>query len=300
MSSFNQPALPASERHPPRSRLLIAFTLFASYCLGTNVAIALHEFGHALGCWIGGGKMLGLVLHPQGFSESYAARDIPAGFAVSHGYLMTVAGGPVFGAAFGVLLILAARFFRRGTVGWIVTYSTGTWAIGNNGMYLLLGSLLPFGDALFMTEEGVPRWVLFLAGLPLVIAFLVLFASFLRGIGLRREDSFLTWALTVEVGLLLYLALIVGLRLLWPGEGKYALERQEMLLLACSPLVLLLLAACTYPLRQALRPPEESPGIEPRWMKAGVVLVLALLFLAVELSMFSYDFEAAALAQAAG
>src|SRR5262249_46904427 len=166
-----------------------------------------------------GGKMLGLVLSPQGYSGSYAARDLPAGFAVAHGYLLHLAGGLVFGAAFGVILVVAACFLKRGTVGWIVTHGTGTWCIGNNGAYLFLGSLYPFGDALFLTELGVPRWGLFLAGLPLVVVFLALFASFLRGIGLRREDSYRRWVLTVEAGLLAYLALIVGCRLLWPPDG---------------------------------------------------------------------------------
>jgi hypothetical protein len=288
---------PASEQGPPRSTVLIAFTLFASYCLGANVAIALHEFGHALGCWTAGGRMLGLVLGPQGYSGSYAARDVSAGFAVSHGYLMTVAGGVVFGAAFGVLLVLVAGLFRRGTVGWIVTYASGTWAIGNNGMYLFLGSLLPFDDALFLREEGVPRWVLFVAGLPLVVAFLALFASFLRGIGLRQEDSYRRWVLTVEAGVLMYLAMIVGLRLIWPGDGKLPMDGKVMLLLACCPLVLLLLASCTYPFRRPLRRREESPDIEPRWANAGAVLALGLAFMALEVLFFSFDFNAAAAAQ---
>src|SRR5262245_12960697 len=112
MGTSNPLISPEAERGPTRNGALIVFTLFASYCLGVNVAIALHEFGHALGCWIAGGKMLGLVLAPQGLSGSYAARDVRAGFALSHGYLIHIAGGLVFGALFGFLLILAARFFN--------------------------------------------------------------------------------------------------------------------------------------------------------------------------------------------
>jgi hypothetical protein len=289
---------PSDEPRPP-SAALVALTLFASYCLGANAAIALHELGHAVGCWLAGGKMLGLVLGPQGLSGSYAARDLSAPFAVRHGYLMLVAGGVVFGAAFGALLLLAARFLRRGTVAWIAVYAAGTWSIGNNGFYLLLGSLHPFGDALFLTEEGVPRWALFLAGLPLVVAFFVLFASFLRGIGLRPEVPFRTWALVVEAGLLLYLAVIFSLRRLWPGEGKPPVSTEERVLLACSPLALLLLAACTYPLRRPLRR-DEPPAVEPRWASFAAVLALGLLFMAVEVLFFSFDYEAAAMALAPG
>jgi hypothetical protein len=294
MNSSVESILPASERGPLHKGIVIAFSLFASYCLGVNVALTLHEFGHALGCWIAGGKMLGLVLSPQGYWESYAARDISAGFAVSYGYLIHIAGGLVFGAAFAVPLLLLAHYFRRGTVGWIVLYATGMWAIGNNGMYLFLGSLHPFGDSLFLMQEGVPRWVLFFAGLPLVVAFLILFASFLRGIGLRQEDSYRRWVLTVEGGLLAYLAMIVVLRLLWPSVEQPRMSSQQTLLLACSPLVLLALASYSYVLRRPHRH-KEPPAVEPRWVIAGIVFVLGLLFMATEVWFFSSDLESAAL-----
>jgi multisubunit Na+/H+ antiporter MnhG subunit len=295
MKASEESRPPAGERGPSRRSFLIAFTLFASYCLGANVAIALHEFGHALGCWLAGGKVLGLVLAPQGYSGSSAARDLSADFATSHGYFLLVAGGPVFGAAFGAVFALAARLLRRGTVGWIVTHGTGTWCIGNNGAYLFLGSLYPFGDALFLTELGVPRWGLFLVGLALVVVFLALFASFLRGIGLGREDSYRRWVLTVEAGLLGYLALILGWRLLRPPGGQLPATANDLLGLACSPVALLLLATCTYPFRRAAR--CESSMSEPRWTKAGMVLALGLLFMATEVLFFSYDYEAAAAAQ---
>ena len=51
--------------------------------------------------------------------------------------------------------------------------------MGNNGAYLFLGSLYPFDDAQDLVELGVPRLALFLAGAPLVVAFLYLFGSFL-------------------------------------------------------------------------------------------------------------------------
>jgi hypothetical protein len=204
MDPLDRHTSPGAESLPAPRAALVAFTLFASYCLAANVAIALHECGHALGCWIAGGKMLGLVLGPQGYSGSYADRDIAAGFQVSRGYLIHVASGVVFGAAFGAIFLGVSRFLRRGSLAWIICYASGTWAIGNNGAYLLLGSLHPFDDALFLMEEGVPRWLLFIAGLFLVATFLALFASFLQGIGLRKKDSYLRWLLTIEGGLMAY------------------------------------------------------------------------------------------------
>ncbi len=235
-----------------------------------------------------GGKMLAVAMNPQGYAGSYAAPDLDAGFAVRQGLLMHIAGGVVFGTAFGVLLLLAARLFTRGTIGWIATHASGTWSIGNNGMYLLIGSLYPFDDALVMTQEGVPRSILFVAGLALVLTFLALFTSFLEGIGLRREDSYWRWVLTVEAGLLLYLVMIAALRLLWPAEGQLPMAGKGLLLLACSPLVLLVLASCTYPLRRLFPRGDEPRTIEPCWATSSGVFVLGLLFMAAEVSLFSW------------
>ena len=49
MTTSAESIKPASESRPPRRFFLIAFTLFASYCLAANVAIFLHELGHAVG-----------------------------------------------------------------------------------------------------------------------------------------------------------------------------------------------------------------------------------------------------------
>jgi hypothetical protein len=285
---------PAGGRRATVRLLVVAFTLFASYCLAANVAIALHEFGHALGCWLGGGRVVGLFLAPQGYSGSYAARDFSVEYATRYGRLLQVAGGPVFGAAFGVPFLLAARLFRPGTVGWIAIIAVATWCFGNNGAYLFLGGLVPFGDALDLIEHGVPRWALLVTGLPLVVAFLVLFASFLRGIGLRAKDSYGRWVLTIGAGLLAYLAMIAGARLLWPPDGQLPPTGDDLLGLAVSPLAVLILASGTYPFRRAGHGPATAA--EPRWATAGAVLALGVLFIAAEGLFFSNDFEAAAVA----
>src|SRR6476620_1111011 len=184
-------SLPCStEGTAPSNPWLIAFILFASYCLTANLAIALHEFGHGLGHLRAGGKLFGFFLQPQGYAGSYAAYDFSIPYRASYGPLLRIGGGPVIGAAFGLALIPFARVFKRGSVGWIVSYGTMMWCIAHNGAYFFLPSLHPFGDTFGLIELGVPRWVLFLAGLPLVIAFPPLFASFLVGIGMKRRDSY--------------------------------------------------------------------------------------------------------------
>ncbi len=190
MMTVDKLAPPVTQNASARNVLLIAFTLMGSYCISANMAIALHEFGHGVGIWLAGGKFLGLFLAPQGYTGSYAARDFSIPFATTYGRLLQIAGGPILGAALGLVPFILARLFKRGTVGWIVAYGTATWCIGNNGAYLLLGSLYPFGDALDLTELGVPRWGLFLIGLPLTVAFLRLFASLLVGTGLKSSDAY--------------------------------------------------------------------------------------------------------------
>jgi hypothetical protein len=92
----------------------------------------------------------------------------------------------------------------------------------------------------------------------------------------------LRWVLILEAGLLSYLLPMIGLRLLWTGSGS-------LLLLACSPIVPLLLAACAH----AWQPRLVQPTLEPRWTRAAVVLAIGLLFIAIEIACFSHDYEAA-------
>jgi hypothetical protein len=279
-----------SDKTATASPLLLAFTLLGSYCITANAAIALHELGHGLGMVAGGGKLLGFYLAPQGYSGSYAARDFSVPFETSYGLLLQRAGGPVFGAAFGLIPFVAGFLFKRGSVGWIVMYGTATWSIGNNGAYLFLGSLHPFDDALDMIELGVPRAVLFLAGLPLVIIFLMMFATFLGGIGLKWRDAFWRCVFVVEAGLLGYLGLVVGLRFLWPTHGQMAPTASDLLGLTCSPVAVFVIAACTYFLQRA-RDKSVISIEEPRWAKAGILFAIGLLFIAVEFLFFSYDYE---------
>lgn len=281
------PTPPENIRH---RGMLIAVTLLGSYCLGANAAIALHELGHALGAWLAGGRVLGIFLAPQGYAGSYMALDLSVAYAIEHGRLLQVAGGVGFGALFAGVFLGACRFWARGSVTWIALHTIGTWCLGNNGAYLFLGGLVPFDDALFLTELGVPQWVLVLLGLPLLFGFFVSLASFLRGIGLEQEAPWSSWAMTVTAGLLAYLALIMLLRVLCPPEDVLPPMPNVALGLACSPLVALLLASCSYPFRAAFRGNDDAVG-PPTWRRAGLVLILGLLLIGSEFLFFSQRYH---------
>jgi hypothetical protein len=95
----------------------------------------------------------------------------------------------------------------------------------------------------------------------------------------------------VEAGLLSYLALIAGARWAWPPDGQLPPTANDLLGLAASPVAIWLLATCAYPFWSTDR---CTPTTAPRRRTAGVVLALGLLFIAIEVSFFSHDYEAAA------
>ncbi len=82
------------EDDPPKmSNRLITFTLFSAFALASNLASAVHEFGHALGCWLGGGRVAGFVLRP--FDFSYV--DTVMGNAPPWSHMLRSGGGIFFG-----------------------------------------------------------------------------------------------------------------------------------------------------------------------------------------------------------
>jgi len=276
---------PCSDAHERPSVLLMAVTLFGSYCLATNVAIALHELGHILGCWIGGGKPLGVVLGPQGVSGSYAARDLSFGFTRDYGYLAHLLGGFAFGILFGLLALALARLFQRGTAGWIACIMIGTMCVANNGGYLFFGGISPFDDVAGLIELGTPRWLLIVVGAMMLAAFLLLFARCLGGIGLRRDDPYWKWLATTELGVLFYLGFAVGLQMLWHPPVPVKIGA----VLAATPIALLVLASIAYQLRRTI---PNAPTVEPSWWKADLISAWGVLFVIAEMLFFSYDFDA--------
>jgi hypothetical protein len=76
-----------------------------------------------------------------------------------------------------------------------------------------------------------------------------------------------------------------------PGDNSLAL--------ACSLVAAFLLATFTCPFQLAA-PWHKSPTSERRWMKADTVLSIGLLIMAIEVLLFSYDYEAASAAAELG
>ena len=109
--------------------------------------------------------------------------------------------------------------------------------------------------------------------------------------GLKFSDAYWRWVFVIEAGLLGYLSMIFGLRLLHPTHGLLPPTSNDLLGLALSPIVLFLIASCTYAFRRAGFKYESSMA-EPSWIKAGLLFALGLLLIASEFLFFSYDYEA--------
>jgi hypothetical protein len=263
----------------PANGAVIAFTLFAAACLAHNLALAAHEFGHALGTWLGGGEVIEFVVNPLTTSHVYAGSE----FDYEHGLALHTWGGVVFGTVIGVLCLIAASWFRRGTLCWIVLHLTGAISLLINGMYLALGSVRPFGDAWALVHElNTPRPLLFLVGLPLAVAFMCVFPVTLRGIGLRRDDSFGKWLLITVIGLTGYALFFAIGQLLWRGEGYSSSPSEFALLIGATTIMVLPVAAFSYWIARRRPDASEPATAEPTWRRAAMVFALAIGLLVAE------------------
>jgi hypothetical protein len=268
----------------PASTSLIAFTLLAAACVAHNLSIAAHEFGHALGTWLGGGEVIEFVINPLATSHVYAGPE----FTSQYGLALHTWGGVIFGTAIGVLCLVAASWLRRGTLCWIFLHCTGAISLLINGMYLAMGSVRPFGDAWAMVNElNTPRWIMFVVGLPVVVAFMCVFPMFLRGIGLRGKDSFAKWLLVTEIGLVGYSLFFAIGQLVWRGAGYSSSASELALLVGATSVFVIPVTAFAYWIARRRSGASEPPTAAPTWRRTAMIFALAAALLAAELVIFS-------------
>jgi hypothetical protein len=283
-----RPVADAAERPCEGTRAanapLMAFTLFAAACVAHNLSIAAHEFGHALGTWLGGGEVIEFVVNPLATSHVYAEPE----FAYEHGLALHTWGGVAFGTAIGVLCLVAASWLLRGTLFWIVLHFTGAISLLINGMYLAMGSVRPFGDAWSMVNElNTPRWIMFAVGLPVVVAFMCVCPAFLRGIGLRGSDLFAKWLLVAEIGLVAYSLYFAIGQSVWRREGYSSSASELALLVGATSVFVIPVTAFAYWIARRRSDASEPPTVAPSWRRAATIFALAAALLAAELVIFS-------------
>lgn len=192
-----------------RSGFWTAFALFSAFALCANVAGAIHEFGHALGAWLGGLRITEWYLRPFDFSRvSIESQDAPM-----WGIMMWSGGGIFFGVLLPLPLLLIARRVQIGSLTWLIFFMTVTLAFGTNGILLFQsvatgsgdpGDLMGIGESVYRIPRSLWRVVFAVVAIPLLWLFVKMMLKLLRAFGPSQNDSYLRWVLVVEVGFLTY------------------------------------------------------------------------------------------------
>jgi hypothetical protein len=107
---------------------------------------AVHEFGHVLHAWAGGGRVVKVVLHPLTISRTDVSPNPHPAFVAW--------GGPVWGSLIPLAGWLIARRYRWSRAHFAALFAT--FCLVANGAYLFVGSFDRIGDAGDLLNHGMP------------------------------------------------------------------------------------------------------------------------------------------------
>ncbi len=150
--------------------ILIVSVLLGSW-LGMQVV---HEFGHVVGAWLTGGRVIRVVLYPFTISRT----DVDP----NPRPLFVVWAGPLFGALAPLALWAVAGGLRRSGA-FLLRFFAGFCLIAN-GAYIAGGSFGRVGDCGVMLRNGSAIWQLWLFGAVTVPVGLWLWNRQARNFGL--------------------------------------------------------------------------------------------------------------------
>lgn len=146
----------------PKSHECMFLIAFLTLCwMGMQ---AVHELGHVLATLAIGGTVERVVLHPLTISRTEVAPN-------PHPALVAWAG-PGLGSVFPLLLV-AAMMGRNELLKALLLFFSGFCLIAN-GVYIAFGSLGGIGDAKELLRHGSPPWSLWVFGLIVTSAGLIL------------------------------------------------------------------------------------------------------------------------------
>jgi hypothetical protein len=149
--------------------------LILSVLLGSWLGMqAVHEFGHVLGAWSTGGRVVRVVLYPLTISRT----DVDP----NPRPLFVVWAGPVFGVLLP-LALWAVAMGLRWSGAFVLRFFAGFCLIAN-GAYIAGGSVGRVGDCGVMLRSGSAIWQLWLFGAVTVSAGFWLWHRQARNFGL--------------------------------------------------------------------------------------------------------------------
>jgi hypothetical protein len=247
-------------------------TLFAGFAIGIHIAVFAHEMGHALGYWVSGGSVSAIVMEapaPTGYVIGSTADPRPV-----------VWGGVVFGSLVTLIPLGLSRALARKSLARFAALMVAAFCLAHNGLYLFVGGLLPFGDAVGMIDRGAPPWLLVLLGLPLLAGFVMVLASALQGVDLDPAEPAWKWIVTVEAGLFPVPALTL-MPLLSPAASRQM--QSSMLLYAATYATCFALAAWRARSAARARNSDDEHFLMPRsWRVPVTLFAAAVMLIAIE------------------
>jgi hypothetical protein len=152
--------------------------LVASVLVGSWFGMeAVHEFGHVVGAWLSGGRVVRVVLDPRTISRT----DVD----LNPQPLVEVWTGPILGVLLPILAwsLTAACGFRAA---FVFRFFAGFCLIAN-GSYIGGGSFWRIGDCGVMLQNGSPLWQLLAFGIVSVAVGLWLWNRLAANFGFGRE-----------------------------------------------------------------------------------------------------------------
>ena len=158
----------------PAPRWVARPVAYASWLL----MMAVHEIGHVLNAWLSGGHVARVHFGPSN-SRRPSCRTTPS--AVRR-LGRTRLGLP--DSAGGLRACLRAGTMAKT----LLCFFAGLCLIANGG-YIAVGWINAAGDAGTLLREGVPRWLMVLAGLPTLVAGLYLWHRLGPRLGLATPPS---------------------------------------------------------------------------------------------------------------
>ena len=270
---------------------LIAITLLSTFALGANLSSAMHECGHALGCWIGGGHVTGFVLRP--FDFSHVGTNM--GSRPPWSNMLMSGGGILFGILFALPLIPLSGRFRRGSVVWLILFMTLTMALGLNGVLLVQSvatgagdpaALLAYGTAGYGIPNAVMRILFAIVGIPVLVVFVRLMLNLLRVFGPAPGDSYVGWVATVEAGFIPYFFLMTAHTAYFGDRATLFRQILSFYIPFIALLALLVLIAATWVFRTAGATKKGAAAAGPPSVsKAMVLFGLAVALICGELAL---------------
>lgn len=226
--------------------------IFSSFCVGFNAAMALHELGHAGAVWLVGGAVASITLHP--FSRSWIS------YQSNPDPLAAAWGGIILGTLLALLLLLTVWPFRyKATFAAALIAMTAGFALGGNGLYLLVGTLAGKGDPARLFSLGMSKTLLLVIGLLLTAGGFLLIGAISPLFGLEPGESFTRRFLALELGLLPYLALSIGYHRLIAGR----LETYSVALMSSAAMLMWLAAIIIPVMPVAFRGRLAVPTVNP-------------------------------------